>query len=325
MSEHGLVLGKFMPPHRGHLHLVDFAGSFTSDLTVVVGSLAAEPIPGSLRYTWMRELCPFARVVHLTDENPQLPEEHPRFWEIWRHSLQRVAGRRIDLLFASEPYGARLAEELGALFIPTNGGRELMPVSGSAVRQDPLAHWTLLPPPVQAYYARRVVVFGPESTGKTTLAQNLARELGATFVPEYARTFLRGREESFDSQDMLRISRGQYACEQALARAGRPLLICDTDPLTTLLWHQELFGEAPEPLQKLADHDSYELTLCLDVDVPWVEDELRLRPHGREQFLRRCCHALEVRGRRYLVISGSWEERWQKALEAVKSISPRLP
>ena len=128
---HGLVLGKFMPPHQGHLYLIDFARHYTEDLTVVVGSLASEPIAGQLRWRWMREIFPQLRVVHLTDENPQLPHEHPDFWNIWRRSLERVAERPVDLLFASEDYGSRLAEELGARFIPTNGARELLTAPAS--------------------------------------------------------------------------------------------------------------------------------------------------------------------------------------------------
>ncbi|HIB67096.1 MAG TPA: transcriptional regulator, partial [Phycisphaerales bacterium] len=66
---HSLVLGKFMPPHRGHCQLIDFAANFADTVTVVVGSLEAEPIPGGLRVEWMRRLFPALDVVHLTDEN----------------------------------------------------------------------------------------------------------------------------------------------------------------------------------------------------------------------------------------------------------------
>lgn len=320
MPEHGLVLGKFMPPHLGHRHLVDFARNFTSDLTLVVGSLAVEPIPGELRHAWMRELYPDLRVVHLTDENPQLPEERPDFWQIWRDSLARVAERPIDLLFASEPYGEPLARVLGARFIPTNAGRTLLPISASEVRRDPISHWSLLPANVQAYYARRVLLFGPESTGKTTLAQTLAETFSATLVPEYARSYLEGREENFGVAEMVDIARGQRASEEALARVGRPLLICDTDPLTTLLWSQELFGAAPEPLPTLARANPYHLILLLDVDVPWVKGSLRLRPQGREAFMTRCREALEEYGRDHVLVSGGWQERLEKACEAVRAM-----
>src|SRR5438552_1746790 len=132
MASSGMVLGKFMPPHSGHLYLVEFARNYVEDLTIVVGSLKSEPMPGELRPRWMRELFPDARVVHLTDENPQEPKDHPDFWRIWHDSLMRVLPGRPDYVFAGEDYGWKLAEVLGARFIPS-GGRGLLGVSGTAV------------------------------------------------------------------------------------------------------------------------------------------------------------------------------------------------
>src|SRR5205823_888204 len=79
---HGMLLGKFLPPHLGHVYLAEFASRYADRLTVVVCSLRREPIPGELRSRWMRELFPLADVVHLTDELPQEPAEHPDFWEL---------------------------------------------------------------------------------------------------------------------------------------------------------------------------------------------------------------------------------------------------
>ena len=129
-----MILGKFMPPHAGHQHLVQFAHNFADRLTVLVCSIEREPIPGALRYGWMRELCPGDRVIHVTEELPQEPGEHPRFWDIWRESIQQIVGEPIDAVFASEPYGVRLAAELGATFIPVDLAREAVPISGTAVR-----------------------------------------------------------------------------------------------------------------------------------------------------------------------------------------------
>ena len=127
----GLVLGKFLPPHRGHQFLCDFARSWTDELTIVVGSLEDEPIAGELRYAWMCELYPDCDVVHLTDENPQYPDEHPEFWDIWKASLERVMPEPPDYVFASEPYGRRLAEVLGAQFVPCE--RDTIPISASEI------------------------------------------------------------------------------------------------------------------------------------------------------------------------------------------------
>ena len=317
---HGLVLGKFMPPHLGHCYLIDFARQFADSLTVVVGSLAAEPIPGELRYSWMRELFPEVELVHLRDENPQYPEEHPDFWEIWKASLERVNPRPVDYLFASEAYGEKLAEVLGARFIPSNQLRSLIPISGSEIRHSPLKHWQYLPLVVRPYFAKKVLIFGPESTGKTTLSRQLAEEFEGTWVPEYARTYLEGKENSFTLADMEIIARGQWASEQAALRQGRPLIVLDTDPLTTKLWSRELFGEVPESVEILARKGSYDLTLLLDVDVPWVEDAHRYRPERRREFLEMCLEALEAAGREYRVVCGNWNERWNLARESVKSL-----
>ncbi|MBS2036322.1 AAA family ATPase [bacterium] len=307
-----------MPPHQGHLYLVDFARHYADELTIVVGSLKAEPIPGQLRFEWMRELCPWARVVHLTDENPQLPHEHPDFWKIWRSSLERVVQRPIDLVFASEDYGAPLAEVLGARFIPSNGMRSLVPISGTQIRQDPAACWVHLPAVVRAHFVRRVSIFGPESTGKSTLAARLAEHYRTAWVPEFARGWLEARGGEVRPEDMLVISRGQRASENALARQSGPLLFCDTDPSATPLWSQELFATQDSRLEEAVG--PYALTLLCAADVPWVGDAVRYRPEGGHAFWQRCRDRLAQEGRKVVEIRGTWTERWQTALKAIESL-----
>ncbi len=315
-----MLLGKFLPPHLGHAHLVDFARAYSDELTVVVGTLESEPIPGAIRFEWMRELCgPDVEVVHLAEELPQDPSEHPRFWDLWREaSLRMLGGRPPDLVFASEAYGARLAAELGARFVPVDPGRSGVPVSGTAVREDPMAHWRWLPRCVRPWYVRRVCVFGPESTGKTTLAARLASHFDTVWVPEYARTVIEQQAGEVSAADMPAIVRGQLASEAALARSANRLLICDTDPLTTAIWSQELFGAVDDEVAEAADRQRYDLTLLCDVDLPWVDDLARYRPDGRPRFLGRCREALEARGRPYVLVSGTDPDaRFAAARDAV--------
>jgi NadR type nicotinamide-nucleotide adenylyltransferase len=316
----GLVLGKFMPPHAGHLFLVNFAQRMVDELSVVVGTLRSEPIPGELRHAWMRELVPAAQVLHLRDENPQDPAEHPDFWGIWRRSLTRILPRPVDLVFASEPYGERLAKELGARFIPVDLGREALPTSGTAIREGPLGQWRHLPACVRAFYARRISVFGPESTGKSTLSAALARRYGTVVVREYARTWLEHRHGECTIADMEIIARGQAAAEDALARAANRLLFCDTDPLATAIWSEALFGEVPAPVERLGQGRDYALTFLLDVDVPYVDDPVRYLPEQRAQFFERCAAQLGLAGRRTVALRGSWELRWRTACDAVDAL-----
>ena len=317
---HGVVLGKFLPPHNGHRYLIDFARHYADEVTVVVGTLAREPIAGKLRWNWMREMFPDCRVVHLTDENPQWPEEHPDFWEIWKASLERVVQRPIELLFASEDYGLRLAQELGAQFIPTNGCRQLIEVSGTAIRQHPLAHWEHIPLPVRPYFVKRISLFGPESTGKSTLTQRLAAHFETLWVPEYARGWLEPRQGQVQLDDMDIISRGQRASEEALARQANRRLFCDTDPSATLLWSQELFGTCPPQLRERVGR--YDLTLLCAPDVPWVADCVRYRPEDRQEFWQRCLDLLTREDRKVVHLRGDWEARWQQALAACTAMDP---
>ncbi len=318
----GLVLGKFLPPHAGHVYLVEFARRWADDLSVVVGTLAAEPIAGALRHRWVSELFPDLRVVHLTDENPQHPHEHPDFWGVWRRSLERVLPAPPELVFASEAYGPKLAEVLGARFVPVDAPREALPVSGTAVREDPWGHWAFLPRPVRPYFLKRVSIFGPESTGKTTLARALARRFGTLAVPEYARAWLEARGGRVDPEDMEPISRGQVAAEEALAPEATRLLVCDTDPLATTIWSRALFGECPASVDERALGRRYDLTLLLDVDVPWVGDPVRYLPGERRSFFERCEEALARAGRPYVIVRGDWRERFEQAERAVAALAP---
>ena len=317
LPKSGMVLGKFMPPHEGHLHLIEFAKNYAEDLTVVVCTLKSEPIPGNLRYTWMREIFPGLRIMQLTDEIPQDPTEHPNFWKIWHDSLLRVLPQKPDYVFASESYGWKLAETLGAEFVPCPLERI---TSGTAIRNNPYQNWRFLPNCVRPYFLRRICIIGPESTGKTTLEKDLAKQFDTLMVPEYARTLLEAQGGKITAADIPKIARGQIASEEALARYANKLLICDTDLLTTFIWSEVLFGDCPSWIRQEVEKKTYDLYLLTDLDVPWVPDPVRYLPHDRDSFLDRCIQELKSRRRKYIQLSGSKENRLGMAREAVEEL-----
>ncbi len=317
----GLVLGKFMPPHLGHVYLVDFARHYCEELTVLVGTLASEPIDGALRFAWMQQLfAPDVRVLHLTEELPQESGEHPDFWQLWQDAIEAIVPEKIDYVFASEDYGHKLAEVLGATYVPVDQARELVPVSGTAVRRDPMAHWAYIPAIVRPYFVRRVCVFGPESTGKTTLTRALAKHYATIGVGEYARRLLEQKNGLCERDDIERIARGQMASEDALASAANRLMFCDTDLLLTTIWSKTLFGHCPAWIEAEAAHRSYDLYLLMEIDVAWVADPVRYLPDDRAAFMQRCIEALERKGCRYVRISGGWDERFEAARAAVDAM-----
>ncbi|CAM4353313.1 Trifunctional NAD biosynthesis/regulator protein NadR [Mycobacterium basiliense] len=318
---HGMVLGRFLPPHAGHVYLCEFARRWVDDLTIVISVQNGDPISGTQRFAWMRELFPFDRVVHLAVRKPQDPCEQPPSWDVWKARLERVLPKRPEFVFASEPYGVDLANILGARFVAVDQARAIVPVSGTSIRADPLAHWQHIPRCVRPAFVKRVSIIGPEFTGKTTLARVVAETLETTWVPEWTRTLRDRNGGSLVGLDWTEIVRGQIASEEALARNADRVLICDTDPLVATVWAEFLRGSCPEQLRELARRP-YDLTLLTRPDAPCSGNGVRCLPGQSDEFFAACEHALRAAGRPFVVVGGGWEERTSAALRAVEKLAP---
>ncbi len=316
----GLIIGKFLPPHRGHQYLIDFARHYVDELTVLVCSLRAEPIPGKLRYEWICEMFPDVHVVHHTVENPQEPHEHDDFWNIWKKSISELVPEGGDYLFASEEYGFKLGEVLGMQYIPVDHPRHLVPIAGSKIRENPMKYWEYIPPVVRPYYVKKVCIFGPESTGKSTLTKNLAEHFDTVYVSEYARGLLDFKDGKVEYNDIPFIAKGHIASEEALAKQANKIIFSDTDLITTTVWSDVLFGKCPEWITAEANKREYDLYLLTDIDVPWVKDNQRYLPNDRKEFLERCIQELKSRGRKYVIVNGPWDERFRKACVEVEKL-----
>lgn len=158
----GFLLGKFLPPHAGHLYLMDAASRQCDELTVLACSIEADPIPGELRYQWLRALRPEHRILlHCTEEVPQAPEDHPAFWTIWEDLLRRWIPESVEVVFSSEEYGDEIARRLGIEHVMVDLERRAVPVSGTRIRNVPLRYWDFIPDVVRPYFTRTVAVTRP--------------------------------------------------------------------------------------------------------------------------------------------------------------------
>ncbi len=319
----GLILGKFMPVHAGHRYLIDAARARVDRLTVVVCTLEREPIPGDLRYGWMKSLYPDVNVVHLTDELPQEPHEHPDFWALWTAALKHVHPEPISTVFGSEDYVLPLASCLDAAPIVVDRDREHVPISATMIRADPMVNWDYIPPPVRPYFVRRVCILGTESTGKTTLAATLAAHYNTVWAPEYARAYIDeevGAVASLSVENFEQIVRGQWAGEERLAREANRVLISDTDIITTMVYAYAFLGTCPDWIVQAAAMPRYDLYLLTTPDVPWVWEDQRTFGHRRAEMQARFAAALDERAIPYTLISGDWAVRERTAIAAIEGL-----
>ena len=326
---HGLVIGKFLPPHLGHKYLIDFAAGYADTVTVLVCTLSKQPIPGRLRFEWMRRSFGSVQVLHHTAELPEEPEDASSpgaFWTAWRDSILSLVSTPIDYVFASEPYGVTLAEVLGARFVPCDPNRELVPVSGTAIRADFAPEWEYILPAARPYFVRRIAILGPESSGKSVLAQKLALRYGTRCAAEYARTYLDAIPSEITPDVMAAIVRGHRASEDALAeQCSGGLLFCDTDAVTTKLWSRFFLGTVPPEVEQQVSEARYALSLVTRPTRAWVEDPQRFQPSyaDREKFSNDCLAELTRLQRPFVVLGGTWEERTEQATAAVNAFLQR--
>lgn len=163
-----------------------------------------------------------------------------------------------------------------------------------------------------------VCLFGPESTGKTTLARALATAFKTVFVPEYGRFYCEAFGNECDTDDLRAIVRGQRALQDAGRRKAKTLLILDTDVVMTSVWAGKLLAARPQDLVDVGD--GADLYLLAQVDVPFEEDSIRYFPGQveRESFFARCRDELIRRKLPYIEISGDRSARIAAALAAIK-------
>ena len=172
----------------------------------------------------------------------------------------------------------------------------------------------------------KIAVVGPESTGKSTVAERLARDYGTVCVPEYAREYCKHLNREYTLQDEMNMFYGQLALERSLVPlAQNDLLICDTMFLTIKVWCDHLFGYTPHEVHEALKAKRYDFYLLMDIDLAWEDDPMRDFPQLREHFMQIWHNELKAVSANYLVISGQGEERYANAFEAVTRFLTKSP
>ncbi|MGC9665220.1 AAA family ATPase [Planosporangium sp. 12N6] len=337
---HGLVIGKFYPPTRGHHHLIRTAATRADRLTVVCMAAAVETIPLADRVAWLRAEHrddPTVTVVGVRCDAPMdLGDE--TVWAaqvaVMRAAVALVTDQPVDAVFSSEGYGEELAARFDATHVAIDPARRAVPVSGTAVRADLAAGWDHLAPATRAGLATRVVFVGAESTGTTTISRLLADHYRARggawsrtgWVAEYGREYtaikwerdrvdrpdltLDGLEWTADDFDV--VATTQTRRENTAAAGGSPLLVCDTDAFATAVWERRYLGARARTGQPWATGlPRRAVYLVTDHHgVPWVDDGLREGDRAvRAAMTGWFTDALTRAGRSWVLLTGSVEQR----------------
>ncbi|MCL2591228.1 MAG: AAA family ATPase [Betaproteobacteria bacterium] len=339
---YGLVVGKFCPLHLGHEWLVNQALAACDKVFVI--SYTKPGFHGygrDRRQAWLSARFPEASCLTIDDgslavlcrdggikEFPSIPpddapdDDHRNFVAWLCKTLLR---KRFEAVFTSEGYGDGFAAVLSARFgyhvghVCVDLARMKFPVSGTQIRADPHRYRQYLAPEIYADFVQKICLLGGESSGKSTLATALAQSLDTVAVPEYGRALWEEKQGELQFPDMVHIGQTQVAHENEMARQANRFLICDTSPLTTLLYSNVMFGKADPELARLAERP-YDLVLLCAPDFGFVQDGTR-RDDEFRMFQHRWYETeLAKRNIPNAVLSGSPETRLAQAISVLRDI-----
>jgi NadR type nicotinamide-nucleotide adenylyltransferase len=320
----GFVVGKFYPPHRGHKHLIDWARKQVDELIVMLAAHPSQTIPGEVRYAWLREIHPDCDIRLVADE---LEDDSQQ----WADFTIKYLGRAPDIVFSSENYGPIYSSLMGSRHVMVDQLRNTVPISGTQVRTNPILYLHHLEPCVRAWFVKRVVLVGAESTGKTTLAQQLADHFQTVWVPEYGREHwerkvsgLTNSEASpgWSAEEFIHIAQEQQRREDLSARQCNRILFCDTNAFATGTWYERYFHTRHALVDSIGQQSKADLYLLTAPDVPFVQDGFRDGRHIRNWMHDRFAEQLTNLYQRdpavrIVQISGSFEQRLATAIASV--------
>lgn len=171
---------------------------------------------------------------------------------------------------------------------------------------------------------KKVLITGPESTGKSTLCYELAKHFSSPSTVEFARAYLNTLSRDYNESDLLPILKGQLALESDILNKSHekkaPFLFCDTGPEVIYVWSQFKYGRVHPEIIKCFEKHTYDLILLLNTDLPWQFDTLRENPNQEERndILNQYIELFNTYKIPFEIISGSHQERFENAKQKIE-------
>ncbi len=270
-------------------------------------------VPLAIRSGWIRSLYPTVRVIEAWDGPTQVgyTPERMKAHEYYVISTLGITG--ITHFYSSEPYGAHMSQALGAVDRRVDEARIRVPVSATAIRADPFASREFVDPRVYRDLIVNVVFLGAPCSGKTTLAERMAKEFNTSWMPEYGRTYWEEHqvERRLSLAQLVEIAEGHVEREEQCLRQANRVLFSDTNALTTATFSRYYHGVVPDRLAELAARCSsrYDVVFVCDIDIPYDDTWDRSGKVKREAFQRQVLEDLAGMKIPHYLLHGTLEER----------------
>lgn len=343
MKTVGVMPGKFLPFHRGHLAAILKAGTMCDKLYVIVCEDEEETkelckggkfISLKERSKWVsQELkdMPYIKVVTLNQTERGIAT-FPNGWKDWADAVMDVVPEPIDIIFGNEESYRENHEKFfpqSIKYVTFDADRAEFQISGTQIRENPIKHWDMLSGASRPFFAKKILITGTESCGKSSLTRALAKYFYTSWSEEvgryYSERYLGGREDGFEMSDFDRIGWLQYEQDLEAMRTANKIVFFDTDALITNFYAIQYLGRSSKFLLDFSKLQEYDLIIAMTPEVEWVDDGLRWISEQEKRNMNHQIildmYKIHKPGVPIVEIGGgSYQERYDQAIQISKEI-----
>ena len=327
----GMYGGCFNPLHLGHVDCIIQAANMCRELYIVlsVGNNRGE-INYRVRYRWLYQLTKHignVKIITLFDDAATKADYTEEYWDNDAKKVKEQIGKPIDIVFCGDDYDEnsfwnKCYPESEIYFFPRND------ISSTEIRKNPYKRWDWIPNVVKPFFVKKVLLMGGESTGKSTLTINLANRFNTNYIDEAGRDISErsGTDMLMLSEDFTEILLQHKLNEINAINDSNKVLFIDTDALVTQFYMSFLNDPEIDRNKALSDAidalNEYDLIMFLEPDVAFVQDGDRSEVirDDRETYSNKIKDLITSHGKNFIVINGSYQERYVKAVEAVEKL-----